>query len=63
MYQINLSITPEGMTQCDLNTPRDKAKEAEEFFSFLRPHIRVLHQLATEFKADKEAKDQEASNA
>lgn len=50
------------MTQCDLKTPRDEAREAEEFFSLLRPHIRVLHWLATEFKADTEDQDQEGNH-
>lgn len=52
MYKIDLSITPEGMTQCDLITPHYEHSEAEEFFTFLHPYMRALHWLASEFQPD-----------
>lgn len=62
MYQINLSITPDGLTRCELDTSRNEVAEAEAFFAYVENQIKALTWLATEFKADQEAKDQEASH-
>jgi len=50
MYKICMSISPEGIGQLDLDTPREDYPEAQNFFDFLKPHIQVIHWLAGEFK-------------
>jgi hypothetical protein len=49
MPQINISVTPEGLSRLDLDCPFKEIPVAEQFFDALEVHIRALEAAAKEW--------------
>lgn len=50
MPEIYITVTPEGVIQCDLASNYETHADDKAFFEFLRPQIKALHWVAGEFK-------------
>lgn len=46
MFQINLSLTPEGYSRLELDCSHSEITQAEKFFDYLAEHIKALETAA-----------------